>query len=287
MKIALASDLHLEFGTISLENDGADVLILSGDILVAKRLNDRDVYGIMDENTQSNRYHAFMQECSARFPNVVYVAGNHEHYDGDFASTIVKLKEKFSYLKNVHILDKECITIDDITFIGGTLWTDMNKEDPMTLHGIAGMMNDFRCVQNSNREVTYRMFDENNNAKFNTRPARFSPDDAVEDHKEMLQYIQTIIEGKYDDKFVVVGHHSPSKMSTHPRYKDETLMNGGYSSDLSEYILDHPQIKLWTHGHTHEVFDYMIGSTRIICNPRGYIKYEDRADEFKLEYFDV
>jgi predicted phosphodiesterase len=287
MKIALASDLHLEFGTISLENDGADVLILSGDILVAKRLNDRDVYGIMDENTQSNRYHTFMQECSARFPNVVYVAGNHEHYDGDFASTIVKLKEKFSYLKNVHILDKECITIDDITFIGGTLWTDMNKEDPMTLHGIAGMMNDFRCVQNSNREVTYRMFDENNNAKFNTRPARFSPDDAVEDHKEMLQYIQTIIEGKYDDKFVVVGHHSPSKMSTHPRYKDETLMNGGYSSDLSEYILDHPQIKLWTHGHTHEVFDYMIGSTRIICNPRGYIKYEDRADEFKLEYFDV
>jgi hypothetical protein len=57
-------------------------------------------------------------------------------------------------------------------------------------------------------------------------------------------------------------------------------MNGGYSSDLSEFILDHPQIKMWTHGHTHDTFDYMIGSTRVVCNPRGYIKYEQRADEF-------
>ncbi len=33
----------------------------------------------------------------------------------------------------------------------------------------------------------------------------------------------------------------------------------GYSSDLNDFIMDHPQIKLWTHGHTHEDFDYMIG----------------------------
>ena len=86
---------------------------------------------------------------------------------------------------------------------------------------------------------------------------------------------------------VVVGHHAPSKASTHPRYANETLMNGGYSSDLSEFILDHPEIKLWTHGHTHEDFDYLIGSTRIICNPRGYINYEDRADHFELKVVEV
>jgi Icc-related predicted phosphoesterase len=40
MKIALGSDLHLEFGAIELHNtEAADVLILSGDILVAKHLN--------------------------------------------------------------------------------------------------------------------------------------------------------------------------------------------------------------------------------------------------------
>jgi hypothetical protein len=64
-------------------------------------------------------------------------------------------------------------------------------------------------------------------------------------------------------------------------------MNGGYTSDLVEFILDRPQIKLWTHGHTHEQFDYMIGSTRVVCNPRGYDGYEDCADHFKLKFVDV
>jgi hypothetical protein len=56
-------------------------------------------------------------------------------------------------------------------------------------------------------------------------------------------------------------------------------MNGGYSSDLTDFILDRPQIKAWTHGHTHELFDYNIGSTRVICNPRGYVLYERDTDE--------
>jgi len=96
-----------------------------------------------------------------------------------------------------------------------------------------------------------------------------------------------MVEGKHDQKFVVVGHHAPSKASTHPRYVNETIMNGGYSSDLSEFILDHPQIKLWTHGHTHENFDYLIGSTRIVCNPRGYINYEASADKFTLKTVEI
>jgi hypothetical protein len=64
-------------------------------------------------------------------------------------------------------------------------------------------------------------------------------------------------------------------------------MNGGYHSDLSELILSNPQIKLWTHGHTHELFDYMIGSTRVVCNPRGYHSYESIADTFKLKIVDI
>jgi hypothetical protein len=43
---------------------------------------------------------------------------------------------------------------------------------------------------------------------------------------------------------------------------------------LSEFILDRPQIKLWTHGHVHNVNDYMIGDTRVVSNPRGYEGYE-------------
>jgi len=304
MKIALASDLHLEFGTISLENEGADVLILSGDIMVADRLGDRDLYNVMGEASQSNRYHTFMQECSARFPHVIYIAGNHEHYDGDFATTIPKLKEKFSYLKNVYILDKEMKTINDVTFIGGTLWTNMNNMDSLTLYQVKTMMNDFRIVKNSNRKVsrkvpTYRKSEDGQYAldekglfisdgfKFKEEIAKFSPEDAASDHVAMMQFIEHTIKGMNDEKFVVVGHHAPSKLSTKPQYEKDVILNGAYSSDLSEFMLDHPQIKLWTHGHTHHEFEYVIGETKIVCNPRGYIGYEPNASNFKLKYWEV
>jgi hypothetical protein len=118
-------------------------------------------------------------------------------------------------------------------------------------------------------------------------PAKFSPEDSVEDHIKMKEYIKHIVGGMHDEKFVVVGHHSPSKKSTKPQYENDKILNGAYSSELSEFILDHPQIKLWTHGHTHHVFDYNIGDTRILCNPRGYHGYEARAEEFELLFVDV
>lgn len=280
MKIAVCSDLHLEFGPISLENtENAEVLILSGDICVANDLRELD----KGDNDKSNQYHTFFQECCARFPSVIYIAGNHEHYHGDFAKSIGNIRDRLGYLVNLHVLDKESVLINNVFFIGGTLWTDMNKEDGITLMHMKSMMNDFRSVENSARKTHYK--DTLGNS--HVRIARFTPDDAVEDHKKMLEYVKIMIEGKHDQKIVVVGHHAPSKLSTHPRYAKEEIMNGGYSSDLSEFILDHPQIKLWTHGHTHENFDYLIGSTRIVCNPRGYINYEASADNFTLKTVEI
>jgi hypothetical protein len=64
-------------------------------------------------------------------------------------------------------------------------------------------------------------------------------------------------------------------------------MNGAFHSDLSDFILDRPHIKLWTHGHMHNTSDYLVGNTRVVCNPRGYVKYEQRAKEFQLKYMEV
>ena len=292
MKIALCSDVHLEFGALELTNEaGADVLILSGDICVARDLMEHDPHGIVDFG-KSSRYHKFFQQCSERFPHVLYVAGNHEHYHGDFKYTLTDLKKYLAYLPNLHVLDREIFELNDTVFVGGTLWTDMNKEDPMTLHMISKMMNDFRIIENSNREVSYKTFDVNEEGRqiptSRTRPARFCPEDAVEEHKKMLGYIKHVYEDMPPWKqMVVVGHHTPSHTSCHPRYKDDREMNGGYHSDLSEFIMDRPAIKLWTHGHTHEVFDYKVGECRVVCNPRGYIGHEELADNFKLKVVEV
>lgn len=287
MRIGVCSDLHLEFGDLMLKNeDNVDVLILSGDILVENDLQiyDRRQIDMGFMQARSVRFHEFFQRVCFQFPHVIYVAGNHEHYHGDFAHTIPNLKRKLAHYTNLHILDREVFDLGDVRFIGSTLWTDMNKEDALTLYHMRSMMNDFRCVQNSNNVVHFK----DQEGKFHTRTAKFSPEDAVEEHKKCLGYIKTVYEDTPPWKsVVVVGHHTPSHTSCHPRYKDDQVMNGGYHSDLSEFILDRPGIKLWTHGHTHEVFDYMIGSTRIVCNPRGYDGYEDIADNFKLKVVEL
>ena len=305
MKIAVCSDVHLEFGPITLENtENAEVLILSGDICTATDLRHTD--GIMS-SAKCDRFLDFFTTCARNFPHVVYIMGNHEHYHGDYADSINILKHALNNvnkLDNLHILDKEVWEHEDHVFIGGTLWTDMNGEDEMTMRHVERRMNDFQICKNSFREVHFRTqeptLDMNGDhekdangkpkyhAVFKTREAYLSPSDAVLDHKAMLK----VIEDTYKDippwkTTIVCGHHAPSKGSEHPRYKHDTLMNGAYNSRLEDFILARPGIKLWTHGHTHEDFDYMIGSTRVVCNPRGYINYEDRADRFELKYVEV
>jgi len=294
MKFAVCSDLHLEFGDLILKNEeNADVLILSGDICVAKEMP-------FSDSEKGQRFLDFFKRCAFQFPNVIYIMGNHEHYHGDFAKSYDQLKNALAAMPNIHVMEKEFITLGDVTFVAGTLWTDMNKEDPSTLYGIKGYMNDYRIIDNSNSEpVTFSSnvygikegggsdFDNIIKKEFHTRIAKFTPEDSVVEHKAMLKLIDEVTANMPSEKFVVVGHHAPSKLSTKPQYEDDVMVNGAYSSDLSEFILDRPQIKVWTHGHTHHNFDYMLGSTRIVCNPRGYINYEGQADDFKLQYVEV
>jgi hypothetical protein len=256
---------------------------------------------------RSERFHDFFCRVCFEFPHVIYVVGNHEHYHGDFKYTVENLKHRLYMHENLHILDKEVFKLHDYTFVGSTLWTDMNNEDPLTLFHIKSMMNDFKVVKNSNNVVNYRadvpidkpvgMSDEEFLALphekryktvFKTRDAVFSPADAVEEHRKSLDYIKFVVsEAKEGEKVVVVGHHTPSWQSCADHYKGDTLMNGGYHNNLDLFIEDHPQIVLWTHGHTHENFDYNIGTTRVVCNPRGYAGWDSTASTFKLKVIDV
>jgi len=267
MKIKIVSDLHLEFSDLYLDNNqGADVLILSGDICVAQDLHDHPEYtntsdqraiadgtGLGKRQMAAQRYRDFLKRCSFQFPHVVYVAGNHEFYNGKFYAGIDYLRTECAKFPNVYFLEDDTRVIDDVVFVGATLWTDMNKGDPITQMVAKDSMNDFRVIRN----------DRNGFGKLR-------PSDVINRHIKSKQYFQHVLDNHKDDRCVVVGHHSPSYQSVHPNYASDLHMNGAYHSDLSEFILDRPQIKLFTHGHTHHAFDYMIGDTRIVCNPRGY-----------------
>lgn len=262
------------------------MLVLAGDICVAKELP-------FSDSQYGERFKNFFARCASEFPHVVMIAGNHESYHGDIAKTNQLLKDAVAHLPNFHVLEKETFVLGDVTFIGGTLWTDMNGGHRGTLYHVERCMNDFRLIKNSNSMVSYKTYlpDPNDSTKqitvFKEKPSTFSTKDACDEHQKTLDYIDVVISGKSDQKFVVVGHHSPSKKSIKPQYEHDTLTNGGYSSDLDFFIEDRPQIKVWVHGHTHHTFEYMVGETRIVCNPRGYKGYEEQADNFKLKYIEV
>ena len=278
MKIALISDVHLEFGDCFFENtETADVLILGGDIMIAQELHDfkdpvNDLHLKMVGHRAESviRYRNFLRRCSDMFKHVIYIAGNHEFYHGKWPIGIDYLREEVSNYPNITFLENETKDINKVSFVGCTLWTDMNKNDPNTLFAIRRAMNDYNTIRNS--EDGYR---------------KFSPEDTVKLHKQSLKYIESVVTKDPTKTYVVVGHHAPSKQSHKPRYEKDHLLNGAYSSDLSEFMLDHPQIKLWTHGHTHDKFDYVIGETRIVCNPRGYVGYEVDTEHAELTFLDI
>jgi predicted phosphodiesterase len=267
MKIKVCSDLHLEFSDVLINNnEGADVLVLSGDIMIAQDLHDHPPVvdtveqhliasgtGLSKRQERAQRYRDFLKRCSFQFPHVVYVAGNHEFYHGKFHAGIDYLREECARYPNVYFLECDTKIIDDVVFVGGTLWTDMNRGDPLTQHAVKDMMNDFKIIRNDHREY-----------------AKLSPRDVMNRHLKTKQYFEHVLSNHTDKQCVVVGHHGPTFQSVHEQYQHEHLMNGAYHSDLSEFILDHPQIRLWTLGHTHHSHWYYVGDTLVVCNPRGY-----------------
>jgi predicted phosphodiesterase len=282
MKITVCSDLHLEFQDINIQNtENADVLILAGDIMIAEDLHQHPepptvtspyapYANLGSRQLASLRFQDFLKRVSFQFPHVIYVAGNHEFYHGKWVRSINTLRDVCAKFPNVYFLERDTKVIDDVTFVGGTLWTDLNKNDPLTNHAIRDMMNDYRVIVNDDAGFT-----------------KLRPSHTATRHAQTLSYFKSVIDDRKDQKIVVVGHHSPSHQSIHEEYRNDMLMNGGYHSDLSEFILDRPQIKMWVHGHTHYPFDYMLGETRIVCNPRGYSGWDKNADVFEPKTVEI
>ena len=156
MKVALSSDLHLEFADLDIENtQGAEVLVLAGDIMLAGDLHDfaadqvNPAWGniIPPRAQKAQQYRDFLRRCSERFPHVLFVAGNHEFYNFKWEQTLATLKEECDKFPNVHFMENDTFVLEDVTFIGATLWTDMNRSDPLTVQHVGSMMNDYRIIR--------------------------------------------------------------------------------------------------------------------------------------------
>jgi predicted phosphodiesterase len=264
MKINLLSDLHIEqpHSIPTINNDsGADVMILAGDIIATSPL-------IQKNNPRYKIWKDFIKNVVSQHKHTIVIAGNHEAYgsvkhDLSMAKVLEILREEYAEL-GVNFLENESIKIDGVTFVGSTLWSDMNKGNPDTLYRIKPMLNDFTQIK----------YEDN----------KFIPEDSVSLFRKAVAYFEEVI--RDDGDYVFVTHHAPTFLSIMEKYRDSQHMNGGYASDLSDFILDYPKIKLWVHGHMHDKFKYWMGETLVACNPRGY-NGEKKFPNYKAETFDL
>lgn len=169
-------------------------------------------------------------------PQYIYVPGNHEYYD---RSDILIAKTHQSPF---------CQVINGVRFLNTTLWTNMHLRDNRDELMYAEALNDFRRCRYNN--------------------ARFTARDWLDEHNRAMLMLTAYLRADREIPTVIVTHHAPHEMSTDARWGVEH--DGYYASDLEDFILEYKP-KLWIHGHVHKSNDYMVGDTRIISNPRGYV----------------
>lgn len=182
----------------------------------------------------------------------VYVAGNHEYYGGGIHEGLEDGRAAAARFENVYFLEDDSVVVQNVRFLGATLWTDYRIEGHLeiAMFHARQRMNDYRKI--AARRNPWQ---------------RFVPEAAYRMHMESRRFIETAL--KADPiPTVLVTHHLPHRGSIPARFAGD-LLNAAYASDLSALIED-GRPSLWLHGHTHDSCDYQVGTTRIVCNPRGY-----------------
>lgn len=257
MKLRIISDCHVENtkgawppGNLSfylppIEGEKDHVLVLAGDITSAPAIE---------------RTLPFFEEASERFRDVIYVMGNHEAYRSNWNNYQHTIGAALKPLSNVHLLTarRPSVDIDDVTFVGSTLWTDYKNADPIEMYNATRFMMDYKVI--GGPDPGTKLWPATVLAQHYTERALI-----FEKAKEAMDA------GR---KVCVVTHHAPSSKSVHERYIGDPG-NYAFYTELGDQLLD-SNIPLWIHGHMHDPFDYTVGNTRVICNPFGYPHERDR-----------
>lgn len=263
MKIRFFSDIHEEFVRHSHETkkngytrtifpgDKDDVLVLAGDIDVNKQVL------------------KFVESFTDQFRAVIFCLGNH-----DLWVRAINVLDCFqSELPNVHLLHNSKVEIDDVVFLGGTLWTDYSNANANYMCRAQQSMVDFKKIKikrpiPGDGEYTY---------------SRIWAKDILAEHVKTRDYIENQLTIREPQKtYVVVTHHAPSYESMRQAGRMFDSISPCYYSDLDHIV---EKADYWIHGHTHDNVDYEIGKCRVMTNQLGY--RQDYTDLGLCDGFDI
>lgn len=244
MKFRLYDDLHTEFAKFKnwpKDNCKDIVLLLAGDIGV----------GLSARN--------MIEAMCKYYKDVVLVPGNHEYYHNVISDVDERWNAVDDSIENFHYLQNKTVIIDGVRLIGGTMWTSLQQGDWWHGYNASQKMNDYRLIK-------YRCTGKGDIRTFDTFTSRNL-------FAQFKSHLENELSKDWEGRTVVITHHSPCELSVEERYKGSAL-NCAYYEDMTSYMFADNAPDLWCHGHLHSTSDYIIGNTRIIANPRGYVGHE-------------
>lgn len=268
MKIFYGSDLHLEHerrDSHTIENiPSGDLLILAGDVF-SPWMNNLGPAAV------------FFEQVSEKFKQVVYVAGNHEHYQGFFTDTHAEIEKFLSPFDNIHLLNGEAIDYEGFSLFGCTLWTDARGRHPEVMWDMTQGMNDYDIVH----------FSQDTNGYYGSRPVKLRPDDTVNENDYHRQLLRSFLErcAERQVKPVIVTHHAPSWECVEPEYRLDNLSYAYANTGLDSLLADAGEF-IWIHGHMHKRDSIDLFDGVVLCNARGYIS-EAPSSWFKFKELTV
>jgi predicted phosphodiesterase len=253
MRCHYLSDLHLEAQAYLHALPEGDVLILAGDICNAVCLLP-DFDGPSAQR-QRDRVLALHDAVCARFPHVLMVAGNHEHYGGRLDLTVGLLRR---HLPGFTVLDDEAVVIGGVRFWGGTLWSDLDGGDPLARRTIERQVADYRAIAVLRPDETGEPVAE-----------RLRPCDTLAAHGRAVDALGASLAVPHAGPTVVITHYAPSHGGRNPYHVGNGL-DGAFASDLDGLIAALTHVPVWVHGHTHIARTYRVGATTLRVNCHGF-----------------
>jgi len=259
LRVGIHSDLHTEFSACTIANLPAlDVLVLAGDI---------------GNLLSVSHFLGTIRNAAPELP-VLYVLGNHEYYGLEFA----KAKQQYRQLCDryrVTLLDNEGVQIDDVLFVGSTLWSDFS---------LAGQA-DISMLWARNKIPDYRKI---HRYSADGSLVAMQPADTVEEYKKARAFIQESLlsENQTVRKKVVISHFLPAFELLAPGYRqnaDALIQSAYWATDIPQL---HQLADDWIYGHSHDCIETTVGTTRFLSNQRGYSKVMNKAQsaDYQRDY---
>ena len=235
MKIQIASDLHLEGRKGYMPERAAFDPVPSRDLLV--------LAGDIGTHLLAREFVLRELEISP----VIYVPGNHEYYTPRSRSEVDRDWTTLAASEpDLHYLIAEGVTIDGVRFWGAPWYSDLwGATDPWDLATVRNGIMDFWAPVNGDGEWTLSRH--------------------INHHLAQTELLAAQA-GKVE---VIITHWPPTKGAIHPKFEGDKL--NPYFYNDREDLVQAIGARLWVSGHTHEAYDYDVGSTRCVGNPAGYL----------------